>query len=265
MKYKRQQLHILLSLIATLSLLGCEKVIDLDLRNSDPAIVIYADITDQMENQYVRITKTYDFTEPNKFNAVTGARVIVTTQNGSVINYSEITPGVYQSPRFGGRSGIKYSLDVTIDGTKYSAVSTMPGKVILDSVNFREVSFFGKNSTHLVANFKDPLGVQNQYRYILSIQGKVVEDLVSEDRFNDGNPVSNTIYHEMNDLESGDVIELDLQCIDRTVYRYYFAFGQNMGGGGPPVAPANPPSNISNGALGIFSAHTSSKRTAKLR
>ena len=244
---------------------GCEKVIDLELKDSEPVVVIYGDINDQTDNQYVRISKTYSFTEPNKFNAVTGARVIVTTQAGSVINYSEITPGVYQSPKFRGRAGVSYTLDVTVDGKKFTAVSTMPQKVVLDSLNFREVSFFGKNSLHLVANFLDPKDIQNQYRYLLSVKSKVVEDVVSEDRFNDGNSVANTIYHELNDLEPGDDIELDLQCIDRNVYRYYYAFGQNLGEGGPPVAPANPPSNISNGGLGIFSVHTSSKRIAKVK
>jgi hypothetical protein len=244
---------------------SCEKVIDLELKDSEPVVVIYGDINDQTDNQYVRISRTYSFTEPNKFNAVTGARVIVTTQAGSVINYSEITPGVYQSPKFRGRTGVSYTLDVTVDGKKFTAISTMPQKVILDSLNFREVSFFGKNSLHLVANFLDPKDIQNQYRYVLSVKSKVVEDVVSEDRFNDGNTVANTIYHELNDLEPGDDIELDLQCIDRNVYRYYYAFGQNLGEGGPPVAPANPPSNISNGALGIFSVYTSSKRIAKVK
>jgi len=243
---------------------SCEKVIDLELKESEPVIVIYADIDDESDNQYVRISKTYSFTEPNKFNAVTGARVIVTNQTGGVINFSEISPGVYQSPRFRGRSGVRYTLDVTVEGQKYTAVSTMPEKVFLDSLNFREISFFGKTSSYLVANFQDPGGIQNQYRYLLSVKSKVVEDVVTEDRFNDGNKVANTIFHELDDLEPGDAIELDLQCIDRNVYRYYYAFGQNLGEGGPPVAPANPPSNISNGALGVFSVHTSSKRMAKV-
>jgi hypothetical protein len=243
---------------------SCEKVIDLELKESEPVIVIYADIDDESDNQYVRISKTYSFTEPNKFNAVTGARVIVTNQTGGVTNFSEISPGVYQSPRFRGRSGVRYTLDVTVEGQKYTAVSTMPEKVFLDSLNFREISFFGNTSNYLVANFQDPAGVQNQYRYLLSVKSKVVEDVVTEDRFNDGNKVANTIFYELDDLEPGDAIELDLQCIDRNVYRYYYAFGQNLGEGGPPVAPANPTSNISNGALGVFSVHTSSKRVAKV-
>lgn len=243
---------------------GCEKVINLELKDSDPKVVIYADINDQTDFQFVRISRTYNFTEPNKFNGATGARVILTTQSGAVINFSEITPGVYQSPRFRGRAGQSYTLDVTLDGQKYTAVSTMPEKVYLDSLNFRQVSFFGKTSTHIVANFEDPLDVQNQYRYLLTVKGKVVEDVVSEDRFNNGKRVSNTIYHDLNDLKVGDPIELELQCVDRNVYKYYFSFGQNMGEGGPPVSPSNPLSNFSNGALGVFSVHTSSIRIAKV-
>ncbi|MGY4385595.1 hypothetical protein ACVWYN_002641 [Pedobacter sp. UYP24] len=251
-------------LYVVISFSSCEKVISLDLKNAEAKIVIYGDISDQTDNQFVRISRSYNFTEPNKFNAATGARVIVTSQLGSVINFSEITPGVYQSPKFRGRPGQKYTLDVTLDGQKYTSVSSMPEKVYLDSLNFRQISFFGKTATHIVANFEDPLETQNQYRYLLTIKGKVVEEVVSDDRFNNGNKVANTIYHELNDLQTGDPIELELQCIDRNVYTYFFSFGQNLGGGGPPVSPANPPSNISNGALGVFSVHTSSKRIAKV-
>ena len=48
-----------------------------------------------------------------------------------------------------------------------------------------------------------------------------------------------------------------MQCIDDKVYLFYAALLQLSGGGpGGGVTPANPPSNISNGALGYFSAHT---------
>ncbi|RZK72526.1 MAG: DUF4249 domain-containing protein [Pedobacter sp.] len=260
----RFKINISVAILIIVAFCGCEKVIDLELKNSEPLIVIYADLTDQLENQVVRISKTYSFTDPNKFNAVSGANVMITTSAGNKITYTETAPGIYQSPRFRGRTGSTYVLDVTSEGKQYTASSTMPGKVFLDSLNFKELGFFGKTSTHIVANFQDPLGVQNQYRYILKVKNKIVEDLVSEDRFNDGNKVANTIYHELDDLVSGDPLELELQCVDRNVYRYFFSLKQNSGGGGPPVAPANPPSNISNGALGVFSAHTSSKRVAKV-
>ncbi len=262
---KKNLIRLFIAILPAIILFSsCEKVITLDLKNAKAKVVIYGDISDQTDYQYIRISRSYNFTESNKFNAATGARVIVTSQQGSVINFSEITPGVYQSPKFRGIPGQSYTLDVTLDGQKYTSVSSMPEKVFLDSLNFRQVSFFGKTSTHVVANFEDPVEIKNQYRYLLTIKGKVVEEVVSDDRFNNGNKVSNTIYHELNDLKPGDPIELDLQCIDRNVYTYFFSFGQNMGEGGPPVSPANPPSNISNGALGVFCVHTSSTRIAKV-
>ncbi len=244
---------------------GCEKVIDLELEDAAPAIVIDAGVSDVLENQVVRISQTYSFTEPNRFNGLTGAKVILKSSAGNTFNYTEVSPGIYQTVRFRGRPDITYSLDVTVGDKTYSAVSTMPKKVTLDSLSFKEFTFFGTTNTYVTVNFNDPPGIQNQYRYILKIKGKIEEDVVSEDRFDDGNKVSNVIFHEMDDLVAGDAIDVELQCIDRNVYKYFFSLSQNSGGGGPPVAPANPPSNFNNGALGVFNAYTSSKKTVILQ
>ena len=256
---------ILISLTCMYSFLGCEKVIDLKLADASPKIVIDAGINDESANQLVRISKTYSFTEPNQFNGVSGAKVIVTTESGIQVTYSEISPGIYQSQRFRGRAGNSYTMDVTVEGKTYTATSRMPDKVILDSISFKELDVFGKSHIHAAANFEDPPGVANQYRYILKLKGKTEEDFVSEDRFNDGNHVSNIVFHELDDLVSGDNIEMELQCIDRNVYRYFYSLGQNSGGGGPPVSPANPPSNFSNGALGVFNAFTTSSKSLVLK
>lgn len=247
---------------AGLFLSGCEKVIEVELDNVAPVIVIDGGISDQNESQVVKISRTYNFTEPNKYNAVTGAKLVLTRPNGSLMDYTEVSPGVYQTTRMRGMPGATYKLDVTVDGKTYSANSTMPGRVMLDSLTFKQFDFFGTVNTYIAVNYLDPELTQNQYRYILKIKGKTVEDMVNEDRFNNGNKVSDAIFYELEDLITGDSLHVEFQCIDRNVYRYFYSLGQISGGNGPPVAPANPVSNFSNGALGIFNAHTSSKRTA---
>lgn len=255
-----------LMILAMLALFSsCEKVIDLELKDAEAAIVIDAGISDMAENQTVRISKTYSFTEANRFNGLAGAKVVLTTSNGNTFSYKEVSPGIYQSDRIRGRPDVTYTLDVTVEGKTYTAKSTMPQKVVLDSLTFKEFSFFGQSSTYVSANFNDPPGIQNQYRYILKVKGKIEEDVVSEDRFNDGNKVADVIFYEMDDLVSGDPVEVELQCIDRAVYKYFFSLTQSAGGGGPPVAPANPPSNFSNGALGVFNAYTTSKKSVVLQ
>lgn len=252
-------------LFASMLLSGCEKVIELKLDNAASMVVIDGGVSDRNENQVVRVSKTYSFSEPNKFTGLSGAKLVLIIPNGSRINYTEVSTGVYQTSRFRGIPGSTYKLDVTIEGKTYSASSTMPGKVILDSLTFKQFNFFGTLNTYIAVNYNDPELSQNQYRYILKIKGKTADDMVNEDRFNNGNKVSDAIFYELKDLMPGDSLHVDFQCIDRNVYRYFFSLNQIGNRSGPPIAPANPVSNFSNGALGIFNAHTSSKRVAIIK
>jgi hypothetical protein len=250
--------YTLVLLISIFLFSSCEKVIDLNLKNAEPVIVIEGNISDQTENQFVRISKTIPFTESNTFNGFKGAKVTVTPPSGIPINFTEVSPGLYRSQRLRGTPGQTYKLEVLADGKLYAASSTMPYPVIPDSVGFKKLSFFGNANIYPTVYYKDPSGVQNQYRYLLKINNKSQADIVFEDRFNDGNPVSDVIIYDGDDIKSGDIIDIEMQSIDRNVFKYYFAISQIGGNGGPPVAPANPDSNISNGALGIFSAYTKS-------
>jgi hypothetical protein len=262
----KKRIYLIGAILCVLGIAGCEKVISLDLDNADPRIVIDANVNDQFENQIVRVSKTYSFSEGNKFNGISEAKVVLTTLDGDVINYNETaSPGIYRSPRMRGKPGMEYKLTVTVEGKTYVSVSTMPFKVSLDSLTFKQFDFFGSINTYIAANFEDPGYTADQYRYILKVKNKVEEDAVSDDRFNNGNHVSNVLYYELDDLANGDTLEVELQCINRPVYKYFFTLEQISGDGGPPVAPENPPSNFSNGALGVFNAYTSSKRTALIK
>lgn len=246
--------------------MSCEKVIDLELKNADPVIVIEGSISDNYENHFVKISKTIPFNQLNTFNGLKGAQVTLTSSTGLSQAFTEIDPGIYRSPRFKGIPGVTYTLKVQADGKVYSANSTMPYPVVPDSIRFKTLSFFGKSNIYPTVYYKDPPNVQNQYRYILKINGKAQGDIVFEDRFNDGNSVSDIIiYDGEDDIKPGDIVDIEMQSIDRNVFKYFFAISQIGGNGGPPVAPANPVSNFNNGALGIFNACTKSSRSVILK
>jgi hypothetical protein len=142
----------------------------------------------------------------------------------------------------------------------------MPNPVNLDSVGFKTISFFGNSNIYPMVYYTDPPKVQNQYRNILKINGKLQGDIVFEDRFNDGNAVSDVIiYDGDDDLKPGDIVEVEMQSIDRNVFKYFFALSQIGGNGGPPVAPSNPETNFNNGALGIFNACAKSTKSVVLK
>lgn len=257
---------ILMLLAGFLMLTSCEEVIDPDLQKAGPRIVIDGSISNQNENHVVRISKTIPFDAPNTFNGLKGAKVSLITSGGTSVSLSEISDGIYRSPQFRGTPGMTYKLEVIAEGRVYTTSSTMPYPVLPDSISFKKLSFFGNTRIYPNVYYKDPAKVQNQYRYILKVNDKQQADIVFEDRFNDGNNVSDLIiYDSDDDLKPGDVLNIEMQTIDRNVFKYYYAIGQIKGENGPPVAPANPESNFSNGALGIFNAFTKSSVTITLK
>lgn len=258
--------QILILSAGTIFFPSCEKVIDLELKNAEPVIVIEGTISNQSENHFVRISKTIPFDKPTTFNGFKGAQVTLTSSAGLSQPFTEIANGVYRSPRFRGTPGITYTLEVLAEGKVYTAKSTMPFPVIPDSIGFKILSFLGDSNIYPTIYYRDPPKVQNQYRYILKINSKPQGDVVFEDRFNDGNTVSDVvIYDGKDDIKPGDIIDIEMQCIDRNVFKYFFSLSQINGNGGAPVAPANPDSNFNNGALGIFNACTKSSKSIVLK
>lgn len=245
--------------------LSCEKVIDLPLENAGSVIVIEKGITDQLENQIVKVSKTISFNQSNTFSGVKGAKVIVTSSQGQIINFPAASDGIYRSSRVRGAPGTTYKLEVTVDGKVYVATSVMPGTVRPDSITFKTLSIFGNSRVYPAIYYKDPGMIQNQYRYIIRLNSVFTADQVTEDRFSDGNATSDLITFEGDGVKKGDKVEIEMQSIDRNVFKYYYAISQIGGNAGPPVAPSNPDSNIDNGALGIFSAYSRTNLTVTLK
>jgi hypothetical protein len=65
-----------------------------------------------------------------------------------------------------------------------------------------------------------------------------------------------------NSIKIGDLVQIDMQCIDSAIYKYWYSLNRSATGGGQNSAtPANPVTNMTGGALGYFSAHTLESRT----
>lgn len=244
---------------------SCEEVIDIDLSPTEPVIVIEGNISDQSEIQTIKVSNTISFDKPNIFNGVKGAKVTVTTSNNQTFAFTSSGDGIYKSQRFRGLAGVNYILEVVNEGKTYKASSIMPTAVKPDSITFKKLTIFGKSTVYPAVYYKDPARIQNQYRYIVKINGVLTSEQVSEDRFSDGNATSDLLLFDGDGVKSGDKVDVEVQCIDRNVFKYYFAISQIAGNGGPPVAPSNPDSNIDNGALGIFSANTRSTYSLTLK
>jgi hypothetical protein len=256
----------ILGFVSILAFTSCEEVIEIDTNEQEPAVVIEATITDRTERQTINLSQTVPFNQSFQTVPLRNATVTVTETGGPTLTFTEDQPGVYRSTTFRGSYGKTYNLRVTVNGATYTAISKMPNKVPLDSLSVSEVTFFGETRKYVKVHYQDPAQETNAYNYVISINGKKINSFyVDNDRFNNGNYINNTIFTDDPEIVSGDEIMIDFQNITPEIYRYFFAITQIGGNGGPPVAPSNPDTNLSNGALGYFSTHTSDKMVRRVR
>jgi hypothetical protein len=257
----KQYIHKTLILCTALFFSACEKVIDIDLNSSEPKVVIEGSITDQPGPYTIRISKTVNFDEPNTFPAVSGAMVQISDDAGNYETLTETaTPGIYSTNTIQGVPGRTYTLTVAIAGNTYSAVSTMPQPVSIDTLLVEEFTGPHGSGKVIQARYPDPAGIANFYRFSLFIDNEEEYILLDDDRLQDGELTTLALFSpnpSQGLTDTGDTAAVYMQIIDKGVYEYFRTLYQMSGGShGGSVSTANPLSNISNGALGYFSAHT---------
>lgn len=253
---------------AVITLTSCEKVIDINLNSAEKRYVVEGVITDQ-NGARVLISQTRDFHEDNSMVMISGASVEIAENGGAPVTLPETAPGVYELSGFNGSSGNTYSLKVTINGNKFNAVSTMPQKVNLDTIYVTNELLFGDTRGIVNTAFKDPAGRGQYYRFVQYLNGvKEPQIFVQSDEYTDGNYVSNKLFYFPEDddddskkIKPGDHIRIDMFCIDANVYKYWYSLDRSATGGSGQATPSNPVSNLSGGALGYFSAHTTQTKT----
>jgi hypothetical protein len=252
--------YLILAAVILLAVSSCQKVIDLKLDSAATQLVIEGNITNMRGPQYVTISQSVPFTNTNIFPPVSGARVTINDDKGNVYSLTEstTTPGTYMTANMSGRPDYTYTLTVQVNGKTYTGSSTMPEPVFFNTLSYANDSF-RKGSQLVTVNFQDPVGIPNQYRFVMyvnSVQVKTV--FVSNDEFTDGSSVEINLYQNDFTIVKGDTVVVEDQGIDKNIFNYWYSLSQQQdNGAGGGTTPSNPPSNLSNNALGYFSAHTS--------
>ncbi|WP_443937758.1 DUF4249 domain-containing protein [Pedobacter sp. MW01-1-1] len=262
-----KKIHLYIALISLICS-SCKKIIDIDTTDAAPQIVIEGKISDQLEVQRIIISKTVSYNSESNFPKVSGATVTVKGSNGSSFTFIENSPGVYIR-NMRGISGVTYSLQVNVEGKTYTASSKMPNLVKLDSIGIVTNNFFGSETKIPAAYFVDPANETNFYHFNLYINNLFQQRVyVSNDRLTNGNKIRIQLFHDNEDeeeLQSGDKVSVEMEDIDTNIYDYWYSLSaQDSRGPNQGTTPSNPPSNLSNNALGYFSAHTYQKQTITL-
>ncbi len=272
-------------LITTLSLFSaCTEEINVTLPNSDKKIVIEGNIENGKFAEVI-ITRTIPLfssvgnTSPSDFY-VLDARVYVS--NGIITDTLAITIDsatslgvVYKGSTIIGIPGQSYSLRVVAsDGNEYTATTSIPFPVALDSVWWMPAppeDSLGYANAHLT----DPSGLGNNYRwlakrpskdrrYIASYGATFDDKLINGKSFDfaytkgyDPTDSQNTPDNDSDEeryyYRKTDTIYIKFVSIDRASKDFYTTFEAALSSNGNPFAsPTTIIGNISNDGLGVW-------------
>jgi len=248
---------------------SCEKTVDLKYKSNTSKIIIEGNITNEPTPYFVKITKSVSLSATGNYPTIDNAVVTISDNAGNNETLIPLANGMYRTNTLIGVIGRTYTLTVNAEGQTYTAQSTMPQQIPFDSIKAEQTTFGGDVEYNIIPIYTDPVAKGNNYRFELTVNNKLInQHFVQNDDVTNG--VTNTVRLQIDDntlkLKAGDSLALKMQCIDKNVALYYITLAL-MGDSGPGggTTPSNPPNNISNGALGIFSAHTVQVKTKVLQ
>ena len=256
---------------SALVLSSCTEEIEIDLNSAEPQLVIEGSVSTSGD-PVILLSRSVNFDESNDFPKVENALVELSDDHGNREILSESAPGTYTTSFLSGMEGRTYTLSVTSGEEYLQAESRIPEKVELDSVIVNKGtgpvppgSSESGTFYQVQVVYKDPEGVANYYRFLEKINGITTNQYVFNDQLNDGEVVTQVLFDIERDLGPGDLLEIEMQCIDRFVYDYFNSLILGEGGPGGPSTPSNPISNIEGAELGYFSAHTSESKEGRIQ
>lgn len=272
-KFKNILIIFLLPITSLLFYSCSEDVVSIDINSSAPKIVIEGKIVTGNGPQTVKITKTTDFFKPSDFPPVLGADVTITDTKGNAVTLDETGGGLYTTSKIQGIVGETYKLTVRTGEKVYSSLSTLKSPVVIDSLSMEEDSQGGGDKIYFLhCYFSDTKNLTEYYRLKIYINGEQYKDYgLYQDRLTDGKKIDYEYYindeQYKDEFHDGDIITLEMEAIDRPVYDYFNTLSNALismsDESSTPFSstPGNPESNISNGALGYFSAYSSTAYT----
>ncbi|NLR94477.1 DUF4249 domain-containing protein [Flammeovirga agarivorans] len=242
---------------------SCEKVIDIELNDATPQVVIEAVILEGEHDFTVKVSRTAPYFDNTPSEKIENA-VITLKYDDQIQDIPHIGEGEYQFP-LDAKVDTEFALEVDVDGTVYTASTTLIEKIAIDSIYYEYEEGFGPREAGYIVYIKytDPAAYSNFYRITHSLNGiyqNTSKDLqVFDDSKTNGNQVKVPVRSKT--FELGDVVHLQLIHFDEPSYDYFNSLDDIISSGGGPrggsAAPGNPLSNWSNNALGYFSAYSS--------
>jgi len=252
-----------------IGLLSCEETITIDTASTDNKVVIEGLITNVQGQSFVKISRNRNFYDNGSTNRITDAQVSVMTSGGEQVVFvhnpdqeADKMGYYYPNANFAGSVGLSYTLNVEVGGETYTAMDEMLPVTPIDSMVVRldEDQFEDPDDPgRYFAVFmfaKEPQDRVDYYLFKFYRNGELLLDWPTDIYVFD----DETLGESIDDIEiagyyaEGDVVKAEIYSLTRDGFIFYSDLSTllNNDGGMFSPPPANPRSNLSNGALGYF-------------
>lgn len=274
MKFKPLALNAFIILVITAMALlsGCEDVIQVNVINKSPKIVVDAFVNNQIDTQTVRLTRSIGyFDSTGKEPIITHAQVAIVDQSASVpklfvFKYAyngkyQFVPNQTTGDTF--TVGHDYALLVVVDKDTLVSFSRLNPTTVIDSLHLVDVVGNGPpiNTTgkyvELYAN--DRVG-QGDFYWIKTFRNDTFSNSINQlnisaDMGNTSNGQDGKLfiypvrYNQVNDFlrsyKTGETVRLEIHSINAVVFAWFnLVINENRNGGLFATPPANIFSNV---------------------
>jgi len=221
-----------------LTLISCEDVIEVELNDAQPKLVIDASI-DWLKGtngnmQEIKLSLSAPFFD-NQVPPANGAEIKITnSENVEFIFLEEGETGIYRCSNFIPKIEETYTLTINYNEEEFIATETLKSVAEIDFIEQNNEGGFTGEDIELKAFYTDPPNVENYYFFEFSTDNAVIPDLeVYDDEFTDGNQIFGFFSEE--DLASGDFVNIRNHGVSEQFYQFMFILLQQTseGGGGP--------------------------------
>ncbi len=252
--------------IMMLALAGCEKQVDRPILAEDlNLLVVDATITDEHKPQTIRLTRTV--TELNALpQPISGASVIISDPNHPPLFLNEQVPnsGVYQLPGFfHANPNVEYTLLISVDGKVYSAKAQMAENGPFTRLRYQKDA---ANNLYRIVWVANPYDALHPAMFEILLDWSAVAGYTSLPA---ESCRAKLYYYTLPTLDVSEIFAPEMEQIrfplgTKIVERKYslnpahaefvraLISETNWKGGLFDSAPANVPTNLSEGAVGFF-------------
>ena len=228
---------------------SCEEVIEVELDDAPPRLVIEASINwikeTSGQSQFVRLSTTAPYFD-TEIPPVNNAEVFITDDEGNQFDFIEDgNSGFYYTQNFIPQLNKTYYLTVITEGETYTAEETLLPVSDLEYVSQQNGEIFSEEYIEIKAYFNDPVEEENYYFYSFYAENDTTIN-VQEDRLVNGNEMF--AYFNSEELKPGDEVEINLYGVSKRYFTYINTLLSQTGESGGPfeTQPATVRGNIVN-------------------